>query len=392
MTRKAAACFIFLFSFCLLTLLPPRAGADVDGIIKKVQPATVKITVFDRAGKPVATGSGFLFKSSGRIITNWHVLGNAAMAKARLNDGTECGIKAIVAEDRENDLVEAVIEIPSAGVRYLQPANTPSRQGDPVIVIGSPFGVEKAVSTGTFVGIQEVQKFGKCIVHSAHSFPGSSGSPLVNEQGDVIGIETAAVPGNPNINLAVPLERFASLSPNFRQLQALPAPEPAPVAAQSRGLTDVPRKESAAADSSDPSAMVRLALAHELGQGVSKNCSEALSLYERAASRGSVEAEFHIGRMYYDGKCSGQKLSESARYLQKAADKGFPEAQRFFGLLCYNGEGTARDKVRACMYLILSASQGNSEAQRLLRLVSSQMTREEFDSAQEKARGWRPVR
>ncbi len=388
MTRKAAGCSILLLAICLFAL-PLSAEANVDELIKKVQPATVKISVFDRTGKPVSTGSGFLFKSSGHIITNWHVLGNAAMAKARLNDGTECSIKAIVAEDRADDLVEAIIEIPSGGMHYLQPATTPPKQGDQVMVIGSPFGVEKTVSKGSFVGVQEVQKFGKCIVHSAHSFPGSSGSPLVNDQGDVIGIETAAVPGNPDINLAVPLERFSGMSPNFRQLQPCPAPA---TSVQTRGLTDSVQRETAGADSDDPAVLVKLAIAYEQGQGVGKNCFEALSLYRRAASQGSAEAEFHIGRMYYDGKCSGQNLSESIRYLQKSAEKGFPEAQRFLGLLCYNGEGTARDKVRACMYLILSASRGNAEAQRLLRLVSSEMTREEFNSAQEKAKGWRPAR
>lgn len=381
-----------LLIFCLLTIgLPLWAEGNSDELIKKVQPATVKISVYDRTGRPVATGSGFLFKSSGHIITNWHVLGNAAMAKVRMTDGTECGIKAIVAEGRADDLVEAVVDIPSGGMHYLKPADTQPKQGDAVMVIGSPFGVEKAISKGSVVGVQEVQKYGKCIIHSAHSFPGSSGSPLVNEQGEVIGIETAAVPGMPDINLAVPLERFSGLNPNYRQLQAVPTPAQTTAVSPARGLTDVP-PESPAADSGDPAGMVKLAVAYEQGQGVSKNCFEALSLYRKAANQGSAEAEYHIGRMYYDGKCSGQNLGESVRYLQRSAERGFHEAQRFFGLLCYNGEGTARDKVRACTYLVLSASQGNAEAQRLLRLVSSEMTPDEVISAREKAKNWRPVR
>lgn len=371
----------------LLYSLPRAADGGPDDLVNRVQPATVKILVYDKTGKPVAQGSGFMFKSSGRLITNYHVLGKAGMARVRTLDGREFNIKSIVAEDPGDDLVEAVVDITSGSIPYLLPASAAPARGDPVTVIGSPLGVEKVVSQGTVTAIEEVPKYGKCILHSAHSFPGSSGSPLVNARGEVIGIETAVVPGRPDINLAVPFERFTGLKPNFRELQvAATAPR------QGSTETGISPKSALPATPDDPSAQVNLGLKYEQGQGVSRNCFEALSLYRKAAARGLMQAEYHVGRMYYDGKCSGKNLTEAAGWLKKAADKGFPDAQRLYGTCCFNGEGVPRDRVNACMWITLAALQGNQEANKLLRYMSAELTQDELKTARERARVWKPAR
>ncbi len=391
MKNLIICCIVFpLLLFAILWSCP--AKADIDSVVKTVQPATVKISVFDQAGKAVAQGSGFFFQSYDHLITNYHVLGKAAMARVKTPDGREFNVKAVVAEDEPDDLIEALVDVSFGSVPYLTAAGTPPKVGDPVIVIGSPLGVDKVVSQGNVDAFMAVPKFGRGILHSAHSFPGSSGSPLVNAQGEVVGIETAAVAGRPNLNFAIPLERFSGLSPTYRELPAAPSAN-TPVRAEVQRpdvRPDALQKDIQMAEAGDPAAQVRVAVRYERGQELSKNCFEALGLYLKAADQGNLTAQYHLGRMYYSGECMGKDLSEAARWMKTAAERGFAEAQQVFGSMCFNGEGVARDRVTACMWEVLAASRGNAEANNLLRLMASELTRDEFNMAREKARNWKP--
>jgi hypothetical protein len=378
--------------FMILWSCPAKADID-SNLVKKVRPATVIIHVLDRAGNVVAQGSGFFFRSYGHLITNFHVLGKATMARVRTPDGREFNVKSVLAEDEPDDLIEALVDVSYGSVPYLIAAYTAPNVGDPVMVIGSPLGVDKVVSQGYVHAVMEVSKLGRCIVHSAHSFPGSSGSPLVNAQGEVIGIETAAVAGKPDINFAIPAERFSGLSPNYRELQAAPSAK-TPVRAEaqwSNAQSEALQKDIQMAEAGDPDAQVRLAARYEQGQGLPQNCFDALSLYRKAADQGSLQAQYHVGRMHYSGECMGKNLGEAAKWLQTAAERGFADAQRFFGRMCFNGEGVTRDRVTACMWMILAASRGNEEAKNLLRFMTSELTRDELGTAQEKAGNWKPA-
>jgi len=253
-------------------------------------------------------------------------------------------------------------------------------------------GVDKVVSKGNVDAVMAIPKFGRGILHSAHSFPGSSGSPLVNAQGEVVGIETAAVSGRPNLNFAIPVERFSGLSSNYRELPAAPGAK-TPVRAEVQRPDAHPaalEKDMQMADGGDPAAQVRVAVRYERGQEVSQNCFEALDLYRKAADQGDLRGQYHLGRMYYSGECMGKDLGEAAKWMKTAAERGFADAQQVFGKMCFNGEGVARDRVTACMWMILAASRGNAEANNLLRLMASDLTRDELIMAREKARNWKP--
>jgi TPR repeat protein len=209
---------------------------------------------------------------------------------------------------------------------------------------------------------------------------------MVNAQGEVVGIETAAVAGKPDINFAIPVERFSGLSPDYRELQTAPAATQA-----ANAMPDALQKDIQMADSGDPAAQVRLALRYEQGQDLYQNCFEALRFYRKAADQGYLQAQYNVGRMYYSGECMGQNLGEAAKWLQTAAERGYPEAQRFFGRMCFNGEGVSRDRVTACMWMILAASRGNGEASNFLRLMTSELTQEELSAAWQKAESWKPA-
>ena len=393
MKNLIMCCIVFpVLLFAILWSCPAKADIGSE-LVKTVQPATVKIYVFDQAGNAVAQGSGFFFQSYGHLITNYHVLGKAAMARVRTPDGREFNVKSVVAEDEPDDLIEALADVSFGSVPYLTAANTAPKVGDPVMVIGSPLGVDKVVSQGNVDAVMAIPKYGRGIVHSAHSFPGSSGSPLVNAQGEVIGIETAAVSGRPNINFAIPVERFSGLSPTYRELSAAPSAK-TPVRAEVQGSNAHPealQKDIQMAEAGDPAAQVRVAVRYERGQELSQNCFEALGLYLKAANQGYLMAQYGLGRMYYSGECMGKDPCEAARWLKSAAERGFADAQQVFGQMCFNGEGVARDRVTACMWMILAASRGNAEANNLLRLMASELTHDELSMAREKARNWKPA-
>ncbi|MCE5336369.1 MAG: bifunctional trypsin-like peptidase domain-containing/SEL1-like repeat protein [Desulfobacteraceae bacterium] len=375
-------------SLALPFLLVAAAGAGTDELIRKVQASTVTVHVYDETGRNVAQGSGFMFKSPGHLISNYHVLGRAVKATVKTPDGKQFAVRSIVAEDSADDLVEAVVDITSGGLPCLMPARILPKAGDPVMVVGSPMGVEKTVSRGNIRSVEEVPKYGRCIVHTAHSFPGSSGSPVVNGDGDVIGIATASMTGKPDINVAVPLERFSGLSPKYRQLKTSP-----PQASQETRAAGAPMpQEVRQAESGDPAVLVKLAVKREFGEGASRDCFEALNLYRKAAGQGYAKAEFHVGRMYYEGKCMGKSFSEAARWLQKAASRGDPDAQLMYGKMCYNGDGMARDRVSAGMWTILAASKQQPDAVKLLRLMSVELTPAEFKEAEARAGKWKPVK
>lgn len=143
--------------------------------------------------KREATGSGFIVDKNGYIITNNHVVDHADHIKVRLHgEKTEYPAK-LIGTDVETDL--AVIKItPGRTVNFARIGNSDSVQvGDWAVAIGSPFGLEASVTagivsaTGRDVGPGQFQRF---IQTDAAINPGNSGGPLVNINGEVIGINT----------------------------------------------------------------------------------------------------------------------------------------------------------------------------------------------------------
>ncbi len=202
---------------------PAGAGGFTADTVGKVLRATVTIYVYDETGKQVAQGSGFFFKEYGHLITNYHVLGKAFAARVKTFDGREFNVESIVAEDKRDDVVEALVDMVYGSAPYLIPAAASPGPGDPLLVAGSPLGVARVTSRGKVIQIAVIPELGKCIVHDAHAAHGSSGGPVVNPEGEVIGMETAGLVGRPNVDFAIPVERFSGLTSCYRELETLKA-------------------------------------------------------------------------------------------------------------------------------------------------------------------------
>ena len=150
-------------------------------------------------GRQHSLGSGVILNTNGYIITNYHVVDGADRIRVRIKDD-EPGVlrdAKVIGTDRETDL--AVIKIEPPKDRPLSPAklgdSDKMNQGDWVLAVGSPFGLENSVTAGivSAIGrnINPGRQFQSFIQTDAAINPGNSGGPLVNMNGEVIGINTA---------------------------------------------------------------------------------------------------------------------------------------------------------------------------------------------------------
>ncbi len=203
-----------LFSFLiplLLAVAPTTSAQDLlPELVRRIKPSAVAIETFDSRGEKLSRGSGF-FIASDRIVTNRHVIENAHRAEVHSHNGSVYPVKGVVAVDAEGDIAVLKVDAPAHQVRPLQLDRTSPQEGESVVVIGNPFGFEGSVSNGIVSAVRDIPTFGRIIQITAAISPGSSGSPVVNMQGQVIGVATLQITGGQSINFAIPSERISQL-------------------------------------------------------------------------------------------------------------------------------------------------------------------------------------
>jgi S1-C subfamily serine protease len=174
----------------------------------KVARLLMPSTVFIRASDSV--GSGFIYDAKkGLLLTAAHVVGDSETVTVRLTDGTPLSAK-VLGRDRARDV--AVLQIKRTGLRAAKLAlGVRTHVGDIAVAIGSPFGLEETVTAGVVSGIgRTLETAGgavDAIQTDASINPGSSGGPLADREGRVIGINVAKRgTGEDGLGLAVPIE------------------------------------------------------------------------------------------------------------------------------------------------------------------------------------------
>lgn len=198
----------------LLLVLSARTGLSQDPLpklIRDTQPSVVTIYGYTGSRRLLGTGSGFFVDDSGQLVTNCHVLEGVFHAEVKTHVGVTYAVRAVIAEDKEADLAKLQVEIPKGLVKPLRISKSPPEIGERVIVIGSPLGYEQTVSDGIVSGARDVEGYGRMIQISAPVSPGSSGSPVINLSGEVIGVASSQVEGGQNLNFAIPAARISSL-------------------------------------------------------------------------------------------------------------------------------------------------------------------------------------
>jgi Flp pilus assembly protein TadD len=200
-------------------------ATDIPALVQKAKPAVVEILTYGKDGKPLKIGTGFFMSPDGILLTNYHVISGPHSPPqcewcdaepisiiAKTPTGTVYFFKNIVAASETDDVVE--LQFSAANVPYL-PLGSSSHavEGQHVLVIGNPEGLEGTVSDGIISAFRTsdsgtgLLKTTKTMIQiTAPISPGSSGSPVLDESGDVIGMATQVFREGQNLNLAISAE------------------------------------------------------------------------------------------------------------------------------------------------------------------------------------------
>lgn len=181
--------------------------------VDKVKNAVVKIDRYNVvSGKDKISGSasGFVFSSDGFILTNTHVIDNATKLRVILPDGDELEAE-VTGFDRDTDL--AIIKIYGSGYSAAKLGiSSDLKIGQIVIAIGNPLGYQHSVSMGVLSGTgrsmhtPDGHLMDNILQSDTALNPGNSGGPLINTDGDVIGINTAIIPFAQGLSFSIGID------------------------------------------------------------------------------------------------------------------------------------------------------------------------------------------
>src|SRR6187431_1502944 len=210
MMGRIAAKILFVFVVFAFIAVPTRAQDFLPELVKRIKPSAVAIETFDAKDNTIARGSGF-FIAPDRIITNRHVIERSSRVEIHLLDGKKFVVKGVIAIDGEGDLALLQVDVPKQFAVPLPIVRAAPQEGESIVVIGNPYGLEGSVSNGIVSAVREISGYGKIIQITAPISPGSSGSPVVNMYGQVIGIASLQAAEGQSLNFAIPSERILQL-------------------------------------------------------------------------------------------------------------------------------------------------------------------------------------
>jgi len=200
-----------------------QSSTTVESVYKQVSPGVVTITAAVSGGRGQvgqATGSGIVLDTKGDILTNDHVIAGGTQIQVTFSDGTTANA-TLVGSNAGADLAVLRVSVPAASLHPVTLGNSSNVQiGDSVYAIGSPFGLSGSLSEGIVSNLNQTGSapnggtMNGLLQTDAAINPGNSGGPLVNAQGQVIGINNSIespVDGNVGVGFAIPINQVTQV-------------------------------------------------------------------------------------------------------------------------------------------------------------------------------------
>lgn len=194
--------------------LPPPKLTTAE-IADRATRSVVIVENFNEDGEKAGQGSGYVYANTGIIITNYHVVRGATSLTVRGPSKESLRVESILGYSIENDVaaLQVSASLPILESEILEPVKV----GDRVVAIGAPLGLESTVSEGIVSALRDAG--GTHIIQTTASIsPGSSGGPLLDEYGKVIGLTTATVRDGQNLNFVISIRHVSELLDRKREM------------------------------------------------------------------------------------------------------------------------------------------------------------------------------
>lgn len=179
---------------------------NLSNLFQKTLPSVLKIETFDSNDNPLMMGTGFFISSNGKAVSNLHVFKGANKAQITTASGKIYKIDTIWYKTDTLDLVIFnIVNDQKEVFPFLNISINDPKIGAEVFVIGNPIGLDFTISNGIISSIRRQSEFGQIIQTSAPISAGSSGSPLIDMNGLVLGVITYTFSKGQNLNFAISL-------------------------------------------------------------------------------------------------------------------------------------------------------------------------------------------
>jgi S1-C subfamily serine protease len=212
--------------FLLLTsvVLPAAEVPDLRALAKQARPAVYLLAIQDDDGEVKGSGTGFLVSPDGLLVTNHHVVAGSKQILAKAENGGLFPVLRVVATDPANDLALLQLEAKDLPCLTLAPAGS-AEAGTRIAVIGSPLGLEGTLTEGIVSARRKLPGQKREVLQiSAAISQGSSGSPVLDPQGRVVGVASFLLAEGQSLHFATPSEK---LQPLIRKAgYSVPSPTP----------------------------------------------------------------------------------------------------------------------------------------------------------------------
>lgn len=206
MTTRSVPPVLRLACLALLALVcapRPAAALDAQQLFRNAKDSVVVVVAVDAYSRPTSLGTGFYIKDGREVVTNHHVIKGSSEVRVKTPEGNLVTALRVKAVDKKHDI--AILEMPSEGKGQPLPLHTGDPEvGEEILAIGNPKGLEKTLSTGVVSGLRRMD--GNSLVYqiTAPISPGSSGGPVLNADGQVLGVTSFYAVQGQNLNFAMP--------------------------------------------------------------------------------------------------------------------------------------------------------------------------------------------